>query len=402
MARSMRKLGLLLALALVGLSCRSEPIAPAKALTVTTDSPPPAELQILDEGTPEQPSMITSEGKMLKMYYTREGKSAVLKQLIDKTFPNAVTVTPYADFHKYKTGGLDLLFIEGPVAKVEDVDNFIALVEADVLQVEINVRVVEVTRTNTDQRGISISLEEDPANRNTLFNKVTSAFSAAGFLQSLSPGGLQSGPLAFQGTRLLADTMQQHMQLDMAIELLKQFQEVEVLSAPSVRVLNGHEAYIETGERTPVQTAAFNQAGITTVTTTFQTTGVQLKVVATVVAEDTIRLQVEPSVTSVTGFSDPATSGGVAVPFISTRKATTVVNVKHGEIFLLGGLYYTTELVQESKLPFLGDIPVLGWLFSSSNKAYSTSEILFFLQPQIITPQSGSRGRLVLPPEELK
>ncbi|MBN2489697.1 MAG: type II and III secretion system protein [Planctomycetes bacterium] len=402
MIQAARTVGPLFVLALLGLGCQSELHQPRKDLTVTTDATPPAALEILEDTRPEQPSMITADGQMMKMYYTRQGKSAVLKQLIEKTFPEGIKITTHPDFHKYKSGGLDLLLVEGPVARVEDVDSFIALVEADVLQVEINVRVVEVTRTNADQRGISVALEEDPAHRSTLFNRLTSAFSAAGFLQSLSPGGLQGGPLAFQGTRLLADTYQQHLQLDVAIEVLKQFQEVEVLSAPSVRVLNGHEAYIETGERTPIQTANFNQAGITTVTTTFQTTGVQLKVVPTVVAEDTIRLEVEPQVTSVTGYSDPATSGGVAVPYISTRKANTVVNVKHGEIFLLGGLYYTTELVQESKLPLLGDIPILGWLFSSSNKAYSTSEILFFLQPQIITPQSGARGRLVLPPEELK
>jgi type II secretory pathway component GspD/PulD (secretin) len=272
-----------------------------------------------------------------------------------------------------------------------------------VLQVEIRVRVVEVTKTNRDQWGINVAVEEvNPKNPNTLFNQATAAYTSAEYLKSLSPAGKQAGPLAFQGARFLLDTVQHDLQLDVAIELLKQYQEVEVLSAPSVRVLNGHPAYIETGERTPILTASYNAAGIVSVATTFQNTGVKLSVIPTVVAEDTIRLNVLPEVSSVTGFTDPATSGGFSVPFISTRKAETVVNVRDGEIFLLGGLYYTTELMQESKFPILGDIPILGYLFSSTNKTFQTSEILFFLQPKVIVPRSGGRGRLVLPPDELK
>ena len=383
-------------------ACQSRSVKPDKEVTVTSPSPAPSQFEILDESIMEQPSMITSTGSMMKMYYTRLGKSAVLKELIEKSFPKKVKVEIKPSFHKYKAGGLDLLLIEGPVAAMEDIDNFIALVEADVLQVEIKVRVVEVTRTNKDQKGVSISVLEDPANRNTLFNKATASYSSTDFLQSISPTGETAGPMAYQGTRFLMDTIQQHLKLDMAVELLSQYQEVEVLSAPSIRVLNGHPAYIETGERTPIQTASFNKSGITAVQTSFQTTGVKLDVIPTVVAEDTIRLEIKPEVSSVTGFSDPATSGGFAVPYISTRKADTVVNVRNGEIFLIGGLYYTTELIQESKLPILGDIPILGFLFTSSNKTFQTSEILFFLQPQIIVPTSGARGRLVLPPEELK
>ena len=353
--------------------------------------------------------MITSDGTMMKMYYTRRGKAATLDKLIKASFPEkdpknpSIRIVAHTDFHKFKTGGLDLLLVECPVERMEDIDNFIGMIEADVLQVEINVRVVEVTRTNNDQRGFNFGVKEvNPENTSTPFNQATGAYNTAGFLKSLSPGGEQVGPLAYQGARLLLDTIQQDYQIDIAIELLSRFQEVEVLSAPTIRVLNGHPAMIKTGERTPIQTATFNKSGLNTVSTTFQDTGVTLNVTPTVVAQDTVRLEIVPEVSSVTSFSDPATSGGVAVPFISQRRAETVVNVKNGEIFLLGGLYYTTELNQKSKIPLLGDIPLLGFFFSSSNKVFTTSEILFFIQPKIITPRSGARGRLILPPDELK
>ena len=400
---TVRTFSLVLAVVLAIPACQSRIIKPDKAVKVITETPPQTQYEILDDSIQEQPSMITSKGEMMKMYYVRHGKSAVLAELINKSFPKQVTVTTKASFHQYKTGGLDLLILQGNPEAIEDVDNFIALIEADVLQVEINVRVVEVTRTNTDQRGVSIGMKEvNPSNPNTFFNEAGAAFSSHDFLKSLSPGGSQSGPLAFQGTRFLMDTVQQDLQLDMAIELLSRHEEVEVLSSPTVRVLNGHNAHIETGERTPVPTPTFNKAGITSVTTTFQKTGVILDVTPTVVAEDTIRLEIAPSVSSVTGFSDPATSGGFATPFISDRTAQTVVNVRNGEIFLLGGLFLTTEIVAESKLPLLGDIPILGALFSSSNKQNIQSEILFFLQPRILVPRSGARGRLVDPDEELK
>ena len=398
-----RTLLLLLAMILAVPACQSRVIKPEKSIKVITETPPQTRYEILDDALQEQPSMITSQGQMMKMYYVRHNRAAVLAELINRSFPKQLTVLPKPSFHKYKTGGLDLLILQGNPEKIEDVDNFIALVEADVLQVEINVRVVEVTRTTQDQRGVSFSIEEvRPANENTLFNQMGSAFSSHEFLKSISPGGQQSGPLAYQGTRFLLDTVQHDLQLDMAIDILSRNQEVEVLSAPTIRVLNGHKAHIETGEQTPVQTANFNKSGITTITTTFQKTGVTLDVTPTVVAEDTIRLEVVPTVSSVTGFSDPATSGGFATPFISRRSADTVVNVRNGEIFLLGGLFATTEIVTESKFPLLGDIPILGALFSSSNKQNVQSEILFFLQPRIIPAHSGARGRLVLPPDELK
>jgi len=394
-----------LAIGLVIPACQSTTVKADKKLKVTSTSTPP-EFEIIDE-VQEQPSMITSEGKLMKMYYTRLNQSQTLAKLINASFPGKAKVVTHPKFHEgkagAKSGGLDLLLVEGPPDEVDDIDNFISMIEADVLQVEIRVRVVEVTKTNRDQWGINIAVEEvNPKNPNTLFNQATAAYTSAEYLKSLSPAGQQAGPLAFQGARFLLDTVQHDLQLDVAIELLKQYQEVEVLSAPSVRVLNGHPAYIETGERTPILTASYNQAGIVSVATTFQNTGVKLTVIPTVVAEDTIRLDVLPEVSSVTGFTDPATSGGFSVPFISTRKAETVVNVRDGEIFLLGGLYYTTELMQESKFPILGDIPILGYLFSSTNKTFQTSEILFFLQPKVIVPRSGARGRLVLPPEELK
>ena len=393
-------------IALVALTaCQTRVIRPEREVRVVTDTPDGTEFDIIDDAEQEQPSMITAEGTMLKMYYVRQQKADTLKELIEASFPkDHVKVTTKPDFHKVKTGGLDLMIVNGLPHKVAEIDSFISLIEAEVLQVEINVRVVEVTRTNADQRGISIGLAEvNPSNPNTFFNQATGAFSAVNFLKSLSPSGAQAGPLAFPGSRFLFDTVQNDLQLDVAIELLQRRQEVEVLSAPTIRVLNGHDASIETGERTPIQTAAFNGTGITTVTTTFEKTGVTLLVKPTVVADDTIRLEVKPQVSSVTGFTDPATSGGFAVPNISTRTADTIVNVKNNEIFLLGGLFATTEIVIESKLPILGDIPILGGLFSSSNKQSVQSEILFFLQPRIIAPDApGSRNKLVLPPDERK
>lgn len=393
-----------LAACLAAAGCKSRVIKPERDVRVVTDADM-TEFDIIDDAEQEQPSMITSEGTMLKMYYVRRQKANTLKELIEASFPpEHVKITTKPDFHTAKAGGLDLMIVNGPPENVDEIDSFISLIEAEVLQVEINVRVVEVTRTNTNQRGISINAQEvNPANPNTLFNQATGSYSAADFLKSLSPTGAQSGPLAFQGSRFLLDTVQNDLKLDLAVELLQRFQEVEVLSAPTVRVLNGHNAKIETGERTPIQTANFNASGIATVTTTFEKTGVTLTVKPTVVADDTIRLEVKPEVSSVTGFSDPATSGGFAVPYISTRNADTIVNVKNNEIFLVGGLFATTEIVTENKLPILGDIPILGALFSSSNKQNVQSEILFFLQPRIIAPDSpGSRNRLVLPPDERK
>lgn len=386
----------------VATACQTRTVRPERDVQVTADDPNAGGFDFIEDADPHQAALITSEGEMVRMHYIRQKKAETLKELIATSYPEGhVRIVTKPDFHSTKEGGLDLMVITGPPENVEEVEEFLSMIEAEVPQIEINVRVVEVTRTRQDERGINVSVQEvNPANPNTLFNQATSAFSSQGFIRSLSPGGAQTGPLAYQGTRVLLDTVQQDLQLDIAIELLQRTQDVDVLSAPTIRVLNGHLATIQTGEKTPTSAVAYNGTGITTVTSTFENTGVTLKVRPTVIAgSDTVRLEVDPQVSSVTGFSEPAVNGGLAVPFISTRSASTVVNVQNQEVFVLGGLLATTEIVTVSQLPVLGDIPLLGELFKSTNKRTVQSEILFLLQPRIIEPEA-SRGRLVIPPDD--
>ena len=78
------------------------------------------------------------------------------------------------------------------------------------------------------------------------------------------------------------------------------------------------------------------------------------------------------------------TSGGVNVPSIDTRELTTEINVRDGETVVLGGILETEHRESEKKVPFLGDVPVLGRLFRSTGRVNNKDELLIFVTPKIM------------------
>ena len=85
------------------------------------------------------------------------------------------------------------------------------------------------------------------------------------------------------------------------------------------------------------------------------------------------------------------TTGGFTVPAISTRRIKTQVRVNNGETLVLGGIFDQSELNNVLKVPFLGDIPVLGNLFKSSSKQTNKTELIIFLTPRIIDERLSLR-----------
>jgi type IV pilus assembly protein PilQ len=152
----------------------------------------------------------------------------------------------------------------------------------------------------------------------------------------------------------------------------------EIISSPRVITANQKEATIEQGQEIPYQDAA--SSGATTVQ--FKKAVLSLKVTPQITPDNRIILSLDVKDDSVGTIV--VASGGINVPSINTREISTQVLVNDGQTVVLGGILETTHRTDETKVPFLGDVPVLGNLFKTSTKTNDKDELLIFVTPKII------------------
>jgi type IV pilus assembly protein PilQ len=152
----------------------------------------------------------------------------------------------------------------------------------------------------------------------------------------------------------------------------------EVVSSPRVITANQKEATIEQGTEIPYQQSA--SSGATTIS--FKKAVLSLKVTPLITPDNRIILDL--AVTKDTVGQVVVTSGGVNVPAIDTRTLTTRVMVGDGETVVLGGILETTRRDTDNKVPYLGDIPVLGHLFKNTIRVNQKNELLIFVTPKIL------------------
>jgi type IV pilus assembly protein PilQ len=152
----------------------------------------------------------------------------------------------------------------------------------------------------------------------------------------------------------------------------------EIKSSPHVITANQKEASIEQGVEIPYQQAA--SSGATTVD--FKKAVLALKVTPQITPDNRIILDLNVKKDSVGAVI--VSSGGVGVPSIDTREISTQVLVNDGQTVVLGGILETEERNTEQKVPFLGDVPVLGHLFKQTRKVNNKDELLIFVTPKIL------------------
>jgi type IV pilus assembly protein PilQ len=166
---------------------------------------------------------------------------------------------------------------------------------------------------------------------------------------------------------------------DMTVTLhaLQEKRNVELLATPRIVVLSGQEAEIKTVEEIPYTETSDTSAGGSLTSTKFKEVGVTLTVKAVVTDERKIQLMIQPKQNVTTGTSV------TNVPIVNTREARTTLLVDDGQVIVLGGLRRKETLVSTKKVPLLGDLPLLGILFSSEAKEDKNSELLIMMSPHL-------------------
>ena len=157
----------------------------------------------------------------------------------------------------------------------------------------------------------------------------------------------------------------------------------EIVSTPRIITANQKEARIEQGVEIPYQESASSGA----TTTQFKKAVLSLTVTPQITPDNNIIMDLLVSKDNV-GELTPSATGGL-VPSIDTRSVETQVLVSDGQTVVLGGIYETERRETVNKVPWLGDIPGLGFLFRSTNNVSNKAELLIFVTPRILTEGSN-------------
>ncbi len=166
------------------------------------------------------------------------------------------------------------------------------------------------------------------------------------------------------------------------IHALQKVRDVEILASPRVLVVSGEQAFIQTVEEIPyIELTGTAEGGSEALSSTeFKEAGITLTVKATVTDDNKILLTVKPEQSVKT---DETGVGSSTVPVLDKRITETTLLMEDGQVLVMGGLRKKETRISTDKVPLLGDLPVIGHLFSDRKTVVKHSELLVFLSPHI-------------------
>ncbi|MGB6012730.1 MAG: type II and III secretion system protein family protein [Desulfobacterales bacterium] len=239
-------------------------------------------------------------------------------------------------------------------------------------QVMLEVRVSEMDKRTGKSLGINFSV----VNRAGEFG-----VSLLGGLSGFALDGLQGGASDAATALLRLNSPGGNVTYTGIIDFLQQNGMIKILAEPNLIALSGQTANFLAGGEFPIPSLdQFGNVGVT-----FKPYGVELSFTPTVLSEDRISIAVEPTVSEL----DPNIStriGGSDIPGILIRRASTMVEMADGQSFAIAGILSTITRENVDKYPVLGDIPVLGALFSSKQYQNDQTELVIIVTPHIVKP----------------
>ena len=303
------------------------------------------------------------------------------------------------------TMGVNTVLLTGTVAAPEDAAEAQRLVEAFVgqgtnvisrlktatpLQVNLRVRIAEVSRNFTRNIGVNLATFDGtsgfrfglgngrpgaipqftvPNGGTGVFTGVTSASQGTSLVTKATTGSTLAGFGRFLGLDIAS-----------ALDLAEQDGLVTTLAEPNLTALSGETASFLAGGEFPVVATS----GLSGSSVSFKPFGVSLSYTPVVLANGRISLRVKPTVSEISSLS--VVSNGNQIPSLSTRSAETTVELGSGQSFMIAGLIQNNSNNTIDKAPGLGDVPILGNLFRSSSFKRGETELVIVVTPYLVKP----------------
>jgi Flp pilus assembly secretin CpaC len=250
-------------------------------------------------------------------------------------------------------------------------------------QVMLKVRFAEVNRTALKNLGIDFATTDlNPS----MFGENFKEFQIGSFSGQVATPSI---PLTVtSGVSLFLSLSHDSYDASAILKALEKKGYVNTLAEPTLVAISGHQAKFLAGGEIPVPIVT-PTGGTPTVTIEWKEFGVGLTFTPIVVDSGVVNLKVEPEVSTL-DWDNGVVLGGFRIPALRTRKAESTVELRDGQTLVMAGLMTSEDIKGVSKLPILGDIPILGMLFRSTNFVKNESELVLLVTPKIVTSYSAS------------
>lgn len=301
-----------------------------------------------------------------------------------------------------------VLIVQDTRERLADIRDLVTRLDIPVRQVLIEARIVIANDDFRRSLGARMGVTGATVQNDTVIATSGSAFDAAQITTGVYEQGLvgnrvpvipdltsddpsrlnfslaADNPDGFNPAGLALAILTKDFLLDLELSAIQAEGKGEVVSSPRVLTANGKEAYIEQGEEIP-----YTSVTSTRVATLFKKAFLALRVTPQITPDGRVIMALDIS-RDAAGRFVPQAAGG-SVPAIEARRLNTQVLVRDGETLVLGGVFEQTENDSVTKVPLLGDIPVLGSLFRYKTKSSTSRELLIFVTPKIVNDKLSLR-----------
>jgi type II secretory pathway component GspD/PulD (secretin) len=253
-------------------------------------------------------------------------------------------------------------------------------------QVEITAKIFEVSHDFDFQQGARLLLKHISSDG---AQTGASTFNAPFFQNATQGAGAGNGSVI----DLMQTSQAAGLSLEASFQIMAQEGLIKVVSSPRMTVAVGATGTLLAGQEIPIQSAQIVNNALQA-TTTYKPVGVQLYITPQAVGRNRVKLHTISVVSSLSGFTQMPTiatdnaatsiSNLLINPVIDTREAETAVTVEDGNTLVISGLRMVRQITRTDKVPGLGDIPVLGWLFKNQRTQQQQTDLYFFVTPTLL------------------
>jgi general secretion pathway protein D len=327
---------------------------------------PQGGMQQNEEETDDEPTDDNAGGVEGTDSETASSDSGASKRLDDST---RITAQKSSNQLLIRTRPAQWAEIESAIKRLDNVP----------MQVQIETRILEVNLSGELDLGVQWYLGKLAGNSGS-----TTVANASGSQGALGGGGAGLGATDSLFYSFVSNNLQ------VALHALETNGRTQVLSAPSLVVMNNQQAQIQVGDNIPISqtTVNTNVSNTTLSSVEYVQTGVILDVVPRINPGGLVYMDIQQQVSDADNTAASDSNGN---PRISTRSVSTQVAVQSGQTVLLGGLIKQDNSDTASSVPYLGRIPGLRWLFGSTSKSKKRTELIVLITPRVVTSNSQAR-----------
>lgn len=298
-----------------------------------------------------------------------------------------------------------IMVIDHP-ENINKIAEYIDMVDVEPQQVHIEARIVEVKLQGENALGIDWTAFAQSGGLNFGNFDMYSGTASSGITTNgvINYKSTVYPPISGTTTESPFNLTLAQNNINVVMKALANTYDSDILSAPSVTTINNHEATIQMKDVYPwaePEVSTTDAVSQVSWSVNFEETGIMLKVTPTISENGKIVLDLQPEVSEKTDDYEitlqPTGTDPIVytIPIVATRQAKTKVVVGSGETLIIGGLIKNKEIEGETKIPFLGDIPYIGYLFKSQKKTRDKTELVIFVSPTIInTPELAYSAKM--------